>query len=364
MSKGSGLAHFHGVILAGGRGTRFWPRSRKDLPKQLLNIVSDRSMLEQTVERLRPLIPPERLWVLTNERLKQRIVRKLPEVPRRQIIAEPVQRNTGPAIALAAHLLYEQDPDAVMGVFPADHVINDSATFLKVLRGGVKAAGQGKLVVLGIKPLWPETGYGYIEFPPTRGGRVLQPRRVVGFREKPRLKLAKAYCSAGNFYWNSGIFLWRAATILASVKAHMPKTARAVAQLPSHESRRFTAALRKWYPRCEKVSIDYGVLEKAGDALAGIACGDIGWNDVGGWEAVYNLLPKDALENVSRSPLLADRASGNLVDAPGKLTALVGVKDLVVVDTPDALLICRRRDAQKISALVEALESGGFGSLL
>ncbi len=361
-SRPGPLDHFHAVILAGGRGTRFWPKSRARRPKQFLNVFRQGSLLQQTLARLRPIAPPQRTWVLTSQSVRKQVLQQLPDVPPRQVIAEPVQRNTAPAIALAAHLLEQQDPDAVMGVFPSDHVIGKAATFHRVLRRGAKAAIEGNLVVLGIKPQWPETGYGYIEFPAGTSARSVSPQPVARFREKPQPAAARRYLEAGNFYWNSGMFLWQARTILRQIKRFLPATADSLSKLRPLHSKQFTASLRRYYPACDNISIDYGVLERAG-GMVGLPCPDFGWNDVGSWEAVYQLLPKDKRRNVLRSQTQVLSADGNYVDSD-KLVALVGVQDLIVVDTPDALLIARRQDSQQVADLVKALEAGGLTHLL
>ena len=363
MSAPAAKGQLYGVILAGGRGTRFWPLSRRKNPKQLLNVVGDRSLLQQTVDRLRPVIPPERIWIVTSEPLRRRIVSQLPEVPRRQIIAEPVQRNTAPAIALAAKLVNDTDPEAVIGIFPSDHAISRPTVYLKTLRKAARAARGGELIVLGIPPAWPETGYGYIELPAGARKGSGDAVKVVSFREKPELARAKRFVKAGNFFWNSGQFLWRTSTILDAIARHMPDTLEAIAKVAPLSSRRFAGTLREQYPRCENLSIDYGVLEKAGN-ISGLACEDFGWNDVGSWEAVYQLLSKDRSGNVARSELIQLDAASNYVDARKKLVALVGVRDLVVVDTPDALLICNRDEAQRVSKVVQLLEGAGRGDLL
>lgn len=355
-------ASLHAVILAGGRGTRFWPRSRKRTPKQLLPVMGRGSLLEQTVERLSPLVPPDRIWVLTNEALQRPIRKMLPDVPREQIIAEPVQRNTGPAIALAAKLIAQRDADAVMGVFPSDHLIAKNDVFLRAVKRAAKAARQRELIVFGIEPRHPETGYGYIEFP--RGVETgAKPWPVVRFREKPDLATAKRFVKAGKFFWNSGMFVWGVQTISKAAERFMPQTARTLDKLAPLGSRRFQRSLRELYGQCDDISIDYGVLEKA-DNIVGFACKDFGWNDIGSWAAVYELAAKDGFGNVENTPVELLDASGNYVDAPGKLVALVGVHDLVVVDTPDALLICPREQAQKVSALVKALEKAGWEGVL
>jgi len=345
----------YALILAGGRGTRFWPRSRRNRAKQVLRFVGERSLIQQTVDRLRALIPPDRILVLTNDHLRDEIVRQLPEVPRQQILAEPAQRNTAPAIGLAAHILQSLDPNAVMGVFPSDHVIAKPARYLRFLRQAFHAAAAGKIVVLGIQARWPETGYGYIEFPKGARAGSLEPLEVRRFREKPDRKTATRYIRAGNFYWNAGMFFWKTSVLLDALREFQPKTATLLASLPEFGSRRFPSALKQVFPHCENISIDYAVLEKA-RAVVGFATEDFGWNDVGSWNAVYELLPRDGHGNVLRSEALAEASSGNYVDAQGKLVALLGVRDLLVVDTPDALLIADRSRAQEVGDLVKKLE--------
>lgn len=359
----SAKSHLYGLILAGGRGTRFWPRSRRAHAKQVLRFFGDRSLIQQTVDRLRTVLPPERLWILTNDHLRAEIVRQLPEVPKRQILAEPAQRNTAPAIGLAAHLIQSIDPEAVMGVFPSDHVIARPRDYVRLLRPAFQAAQQGQIVVLGIQPRWAETGYGYIEFPEgvTPGTRDVT--AVRSFREKPDAATAERFLAAGNFYWNAGMFFWRTSVLLDALRQFLPKTASLLAGLPALGSRDFPARLKAAFPKCENISIDFAVLERASN-VAGLPAGDIGWNDVGSWNAVYDLDRRDADGNASRSTLLAQSATGNYVDAGKKLVALVGVKDLVVVDTPDALLIMDRHQAQRAGDVVKLLEKKGREDLL
>jgi mannose-1-phosphate guanylyltransferase len=354
--------HYYGLILAGGRGTRFWPRSRKRSAKQVLDVAGERSLIQATVERLAPVIAPQRMWILTNAYLRRTILRQLPGIPPEQVLAEPVQRNTAPAIGLAAHILRQLDSDAVMGVFPSDHVVGKPARYRAVVKAALKAAGAGDLVVVGIQPRWPETGYGYIEFPRgTKPGAGALP--VRRFHEKPELARAKRYLAAGNFYWNSGMFFWRADTLLDQLRRYLPRTATVLASLPRFGSRRFPSALKRAFPRCDNISIDYAVLEKAGH-VSGIAAPDFGWNDVGSWNAVYELLPRDACGNVTAPGSICLDSHDNFVDARGKVVALVGVRDLIVVDTPDALLVAAREDAQRVGEVVKALEKLGRNDLL
>jgi mannose-1-phosphate guanylyltransferase len=356
-------SNHYGLILAGGRGTRFWPRSRKKHAKQVLNFLGDRTLIQQTVDRLKPILPPERIWILTNDHLQAEIVKQLPEVPKRQILAEPAQRNTAPAIGLMAHILRSFDPEAVFGVFPADHMISKPARYLRLIRPAFKAAEQGKIAVLGIQPRWAETGYGYIEFPNEVQPGSLDPVDVKKFREKPDLKTATEFVQAGNFYWNAGMFFWKTSTLLDALREHLPKTTTLLEALPAFKSRQFLASLKEIFPRCENISIDFAVLEKAKNVV-GIAADDIGWNDVGSWNAVYELLPRDSNGNVHRCEALAHGSTGNYVDARGKLVALLGVNNLIVVDTPDALLIADRSRAQEVGDLVKQLEAQNRHELL
>lgn len=359
-----GKSNYYAMIMAGGRGTRFWPRSRRRSAKQVLNVIGARTLIQYTFDRLRPFLPPERMWVITNEYLRDEIVRQLPGVPRRQIVAEPVQRNTAPCNALAAHVLASIDPNAVIGVFPADHVVLKPARFRRLLGTAYRAAEAGRLLVLGIQPRWPETGYGYLEFDPAAKATASAPAPVLRFHEKPDAATAKRYVEAGNFYWNAGIFFWRADAFLAALRRYLPKTATLLAALPPLGSRRFPELLRQAYSRCENISVDYAVMERA-DNVAGLAASEIGWNDVGSWDAVYELAPHDAAGNASRADeILSRHSTRNYVDAEGKLVALLGVEDLIVVDTKDALLVAARSRAQEVGDLVKALEAKKRDDLL
>jgi mannose-1-phosphate guanylyltransferase len=358
----------YGLILAGGRGTRFWPRSRRSEAKQVLKFFGERSLIQQTVDRLRLVIPPERIWVMTNPHLRAAIVKQLPEVPARQILAEPAQRNTAPAIGLAAHILESVEPGAVMGVFPSDHVIGKPREYARLLKPAFRAARLGKIAVLGIQPRWAETGYGYIEFEPGRFASdkavsSREPAPVLKFREKPDALTAAEFVRAGNFSWNAGMFFFRASVMLDALRQFLPKTAGLIDSLPAFGKRTFAARMAEVFPRCENISIDYAVLEHAPNVV-GLAAGDIGWNDVGSWNAVYELATSDAQGNVLHGDALVEASTGVYAQAHGKLVALLGVKDLIVVDTPDALLIADRSRAQEVGELVKRLEKLGRHDLL
>jgi mannose-1-phosphate guanylyltransferase len=357
---------YYGLILAGGRGTRFWPRSRRRHPKQVLSIESDRSLIQSTVDRLAPLIRPARIWILTNNFVRDEIVKQLPEVPPEQIIAEPAQRNTAPAIGLAAHILHSLDPDAVFGVFPSDHVIANPERYVSLLTPAFEAAGEGRIAVLGIAPRSPETGFGYVEFPEGTKCGELAAVSVRQFREKPDLPDAQKYVSAGNFYWNAGMFFWKAATVLDALRHYLPKTATLLSSLPAFSHPDFAVQLSEAFPRCEDISIDYAVMQKAAQAgsVVGVACDEFGWSDVGSWEAVYELLERDGNANAARSEVLSLHSAGNYIDCGKKLVALLGVGDLIIVDTPDALLIADRKRAQQVGDIVRLLEKNGREDLL
>lgn len=358
-------APLYAVILAGGRGTRFWPRSRKAHPKQVLSIVGDETLLQQTVARIAKLIPPERIYVVTSESLRREVLRQIPEVPPEQVLAEPLPRNSAPAIALGTHLIRLRDENAVVGVFPADHVVTKPAKFLTTVKHAYKAAEQDALVVVGIQPRWAETGYGYLEFPKGVAPGEPSAYRVLSFREKPDRPTAARYLKAGRYLWNSGMFFWKASAFLNAFNLHLPKTALHIASIGPLGSKDFERDLAEYFPLCESISVDYAVMEKAKNVV-GIAAADFGWNDVGSWQAVYELSKKDADANAVRggADLLAVESKGNYVDAGGKLVALVGVEDLVIVDTGDALLVTRREDAHRVGDMVKLLEKKRLSELL
>jgi mannose-1-phosphate guanylyltransferase len=367
----------HAVILAGGRGTRFWPRSRTRTPKQLLNIVGTTTMLQQTVERWRPLIPTERIWSVTNAEQAIAMRQQLPAPARKRVIPEPLGRNTAAAIALAAiHVRKAAKGDALMAVLPADHFIGEPDRYRQIVRAALEVAHeQGRMVVLGIPPTRPETGFGYIE-------RGTQSFRADGFEvfpvrrftEKPELAIAKEYVASGNYQWNAGMFFWRVSTFLDALKQFLPITYAAVESLSAHIGKRsYQSQLERIYPKLENISVDYAILEKAASASENsttesnrvfVIPADIGWSDIGSWDAVYDLLAKHAGENILAGPGQTLDAEGNFVWSPGKFVAAVGVHNLVVVETSDALLICSRDRAQDVSKIVKSLEQRKLKRLL
>jgi mannose-1-phosphate guanylyltransferase len=351
------------VLLAGGRGTRFWPRSRTRTPKQLLNIVGRQTMLRQTMARLGSLVPPRDIWVVTNSDQAASVGRELRAVPASHILAEPVGRNTAAAIGLAAVHLAREHGDALMAVLPSDAWVRDVARYRKLLRAAFELARQpGNLVVLGVPPRRPETGYGYIE----RGNLCARPRGIAAFgvrsfREKPALPEARNYLASGRYFWNAGMFIWRVSTLVENLQRFLPATYRGLAEIAKTiGSRSYGSVVGRIYPRLENISIDYAVMEPAtrieGAPHVSVIPASIGWSDIGSWAAVYELMAKHAGRNVSAGPWFALDATGNYFWSPQKLVAAIGVRDLVLVETDDALLLCSRDRSQDVGKIVKWLE--------
>lgn len=350
----------HAVIMAGGYGTRFWPRSTKAHPKQFLKIFGDRTMLQETVDRIAPLIPVERVWVITNQRYIGLVKEQLPNIPDTNIIGEPVARNTAPCVASAAVLLQNEDPDATMVVLPADHSISEPEKFISILDTAAEKADQDEaLITIGIRPDRPETGYGYIEFNKKSGETIKgnEVKKVAQFREKPDLKTARQFIYSGNFLWNSGMFVWKASAILEQFEKHLPDVHSQVELLePAVGTGKQTEAINTFYQNCPSISIDYGIMEKAETVF--VVPGEFGWNDVGSWRAVYDLREKNEQGNVIQSELakLVD-SKNNLVHSENdKIIALVGVENLAVVETEDAILVCNLDKSQGVKQIVESLK--------
>ncbi|HJX94338.1 MAG TPA: sugar phosphate nucleotidyltransferase [Candidatus Acidoferrum sp.] len=362
----------HAVILAGGRGTRFWPRSRTRTPKQLLNIVGQDTMLEQTVARLSSLIPPDRIWTVTNAEQAVAVKKQVPAAARKRVLTEPIGRNTAAAIALAAlHVRHATKGDALMAVLPADHFIAQPDKYRKIVSAALDLAREpGRMIVLGIPPTRPDTGFGYVE----RFGDALGPSgfpafAVRRFTEKPALDLAKQYVASGNFQWNAGMFFWRASTFLENLKCFLPKTYEALESLADSIGKKtYERRLRAIYPKLENISVDYAILENAtrqeSSPRVFVIPADVGWSDIGSWAAVYELLAKQSGDNVLAGHGLALDATGNFLYSPTKFVAAIGIRDLIVVETPDALLIVPRERAQEVAKIVKSLEERKLNKLL
>jgi mannose-1-phosphate guanylyltransferase len=366
---------FRPVILAGGSGTRFWPRSRRARAKQVLALDGERSMIQQTVERLKPLASLARTWIVTNEFLAGEIADQLPGLPEEHIVREPVARNTAPACGLAAFIIERDNPDAVLGVFPSDHVIADEPRFLKALQKGIALAAAGdNILVMGIEPSRAETGYGYIETGDLRkDDAALHVRRFI---EKPNQTRAEEFVAAGNYYWNSGMFLWSARTLANAVREHLPETAPLLETIAAaYGTPQFDKVFRENYAKCENISVDYAVLEPRsakGEHLSHLYClpAEFTWNDLGSWASLYEYqlearLRGDSDGNVSEAEgHMAIDAANNYIFSPHKFVALVGVENLVIVDTEDALLIAHRDHSQDVGKIVKELSLTGRSELI
>jgi mannose-1-phosphate guanylyltransferase len=372
--------HAYAVILAGGRGTRFWPRSRTRTPKQLLNIIGAETMLQQTAARLSPLFRPANLWIVTNEDQAAEVRKQLPRAAKSHVLAEPIGRNTAAAIGLAAIHLRHEHGDALMAVLPADHFIAQSAKYRALVQAALRIAAQpGQMAVLGIPPTRPETGFGYIErAKSTQRSGKFPVYDVRQFTEKPSLDIAKKYVASGRYFWNAGMFFWRVSTFLENLRRYVPKTHGDLEELArTIGTPRYASALRKIYPRLENISVDYAILEpatrNAKTPVVHVLPAEIGWSDIGSWEAVHELIAASAqtnrqLEktsgNISAGPHFTLDAANNFLWSPKKFIAAIGVNNLVVVETPDALLICPRDRAQDVGKIVKYLEARKLDSLL
>jgi mannose-1-phosphate guanylyltransferase len=345
------------VIMAGGSGTRFWPLSRKKLPKQFLALAGDghTSLLAATARRVAPLSPLSNVLVVTRADLAEPTREALPDLPEDNILLEPVGRNTAPCVAWATATVRRRDPNALVIVLAADAYIADEAAFVQALRVACDAANTGMIVTLGIQPTRPETGYGYLHMGDVLGGTTEGVRAVKAFVEKPDSATARTFLSGGNHLWNAGIFVFRVDVMRDAVRAHLPAVAEATDALDAAAlTRTESDELAARYPRMPNISIDHGVMEKVkGVAVVPVECG---WSDVGSWQASWELATKDEHNNALRADAVIEDAHGNMVVAPkGKTVALIGVNDLVVVDTPDALLVVPRERAQDVKKAVDAL---------
>lgn len=350
--------HFYAVILAGGRGERFWPLSTAKRPKQLLSLVGEKAMLAQAVDRLEGLIPPERVMVVTNQDLVTATREAAPHVPRQNIVGEPVGRDTAPAVALATALVKSRDPQGAFCILTADHVIGNLDVFRATLRDALnRALAEDVLITIGIPPAEPATGYGYIRV----GERLPGPgstkfHRSLGFVEKPDLATAETYVQSGDYMWNSGMFIWSVAGIQQAMQAYRPGIAAMIDELcQAARAGKLDSALAEVFPKAEKISIDYAVMEKAANII--VARGAFAWDDVGSWTALDNHFPKDAGGNITIGDGVSLDASRNIVFSRDRLTALIGVNDLIVVQSEGVTMVCARERAQDIKKMVTQLRA-------
>lgn len=364
------MSTLHAVIMAGGSGTRFWPESRVHRPKQLLPITGGASMLAETVARLDPLVPPERVWIVTNARQVEGVRAACPEVPAEQVLVEPCARNTAPCVGLAAEALHAVDPEATMAVLPADHVIRPAEEFQRSLRAGMEACAEaGAFLTYGIPPTWPATGYGYIQAAGSLGSfEGLECFAVERFREKPDAETAAAFLAEGGFYWNAGIFMWRVATIRDAIAAHMPDLATGLARIrASWDGGEAEAVLEEVYPTLPSVPVDIGIMEQV-DGVR-VMTTPYHWSDVGSWKALYDEVDKDEQGNAAVLPqggmLLAEDAERVLAySSEEQVIAVLGLDDIVVVRTDDAIMVAPRDRAEEVKRFVDRLKDAEREDLL
>ncbi len=345
------------VVLAGGSGTRFWPLSRQRSPKQFLKIISDKPLIEETVDRIKGLVPNSRIYPVAISSQTRILRRLLPWLPEKNFLVEPEARNTAASLMLATAAIYLENPEAVVIVLPADHFIGEVKAFREKLRVAAGAAYEcKKIVMFGILPTSPATSYGYIHISSEHRKKVNGEKfyRVKGFREKPDLPSALEFIQSGDYYWNSGIFLWRADTFEENLREFAPELFSAWIKLLPALRRHDRREIARVFREIPALSIDYALIEKVSDLL--MNHGNFGWSDLGSWGSLYEYLPKDEACNSSRDRLLTLKARNCLVLNPGKLTALIGVEDLIVINSGDALLICKRDQDQMVKELVEKLK--------
>jgi mannose-1-phosphate guanylyltransferase len=355
--------YLYAVIMAGGSGTRFWPRSRRDRPKQLLNITGDEILLKKTIDLVKPIIPPARIKIITTASQAEAVRKATPEIPAANIIVEPFGKNTAPAIGLSALLIEKEQENAVLVILPADHHIQDKARFREQIMAGVSKALEGDhIVTTGIVPRGPETAYGYIE-----AERLVDEKRgiytVRSFHEKPDQETARRFINQGNFFWNSGIFIARASRMLEEMAEHLPHNHRCLMNIRSFlGTDKASEAINEAYQNMEAISVDYGVMERSKHVC--MVAGDYGWDDVGSWPSAAQCWPADEQGNAHIGDVVALDSSECIVYSPDKTVALLGVEDLVVVEEDDVLLVSSKQRCQDVKRLVEKLHSEGRDKLL
>ena len=346
------------LIMAGGRGERFWPKSRKNLPKQFLSLTSDgKTMIQLTVERISPVVSLENIYISTNTSYKKLVMEQLPGIPEENILCEPVGRNTAPCIGLAAVHIRKKLGDAIMMVLPSDHLIKNNVMFLDVLRDAATAAEENtNLVTIGITPSYPETGYGYIQFD-SQNLKECTSRayKVVNFKEKPDLSTAKEYVASGDYLWNSGMFIWKVSSILSNMENLMPAMYDGLKKIESSiGTTDQEQVLESEFINFKSESIDYGIMEHAKDIY--IIPGAFGWDDVGSWLALERINSTNEFGNVVNGNVISIDTKNSIIHGNEKLIATVGLKDIIIIDTEDALLICDKDSTQDIKKVIENLK--------
>jgi mannose-1-phosphate guanylyltransferase len=353
------MPNVYAVIMAGGAGTRFWPRSREKTPKQLLEIVNRGTMIQNTVQRISDLIEPSNILIVTNKLQQPALIKQLPQVPPDNIIIEPIGRNTAPCIGLAGFFIRRLDPDAVMVVLPADHIMQDEEEFRRVLRLATWVAYESKkLVTVGIHPTRPETGYGYIQVVDEENGSNPYFARgvfkVKTFAEKPNRATAEQFLKSGDFLWNSGMFIWRVDTIMHELETQLPEMFSELAKVEATiGSQRYAQVLETAYRMIRNISIDYGVMEKTQDVY--VIRGNFGWSDVGSWDEVFRISGKDEHGNSVHGKTYLLDTKNTLVHAGNKFVATIGVEGLIVIATDDAVLVCKEGRSQDVKEIVDYL---------
>lgn len=347
--------------MAGGRGERFWPKSRNSCPKQFLSLTSDgETMIQKTVNRLRPLVDAKDIFIVTNAAYTGLVKDQLPDVPAENILAEPCARNTAPCIAFAAAIIGRKYDDAIMLVLPSDHLIGYENIYIKTLKKAVAVAEQGKnLVTVGITPTYPETGYGYINFGEEKGDAY----QVERFVEKPDLPTAKKYLSSGKYLWNSGMFVWKISSIMANMKEFMPDVAEGAERIAaSFGTPDFEEVLVREFTAFPSESVDFGIMEKASDIYT--LPGSFGWDDVGSWLAVERINETDENKNFISGDVIAVDAERTTVCGGKRLIAAIGTEDLIIVDTDDVLLVCSKNNTQDVKKVIAQLKETGRTELV
>ncbi|MFC2158646.1 mannose-1-phosphate guanylyltransferase [Acidobacteriota bacterium] len=353
------------VIMAGGVGTRFWPLSRKKRPKQFLPIISEKTMIEETAERLQPLIPYPQIYTIANADQTEAIQGILPQLPRKNTFSEPEGRNTAPSLMLATARIYHENPDAVIAALPADHLILDKIRYLEKLEAAAAAAHRGgSLITFGVPPTFPSTGFGYIHFSPKKSSDIKNERffEVLRFKEKPKYRQAKEFLDSGDYFWNSGMFFWKASVFARELEATSPDMAPHWKGMISAIEDEDETGLEAVFKKTPATSIDYALMEQADSVL--MCKGDFGWSDVGSWSALTEIWREGDESIAHRGEILSIGSEDCLIHNPDNFTALIGVRDLIVVNTEDALLICHTDKDQMVKEVVERLKKAGRMELL